>query len=322
MRGRFDTVTHPKNDPRQFQALIREDDSSSSLFFYDMSINEHPRRSDLSKNSFLDFIGRLSGASIVVRGATSPKSDEKPLYLHVSGRNQKSVANAIAFIYDVIEGLIDLPEDQKSTTTIKTDSSTDVSVNIINPPASFNLRAKILGREGAYVKHITATTGCRVQLKGLGSQYLDPTTGKEEPVPLYMHITGPSEAQVDEARELAEGLAGTVRKDYERFRSNQPNQSSLEYSEFLSWAKANPDNASTYVQQMRNLYKSLHQNPLLQQQPVVEAEPMIEEVEMDIEEVDMDIEEVEMDEQDVEVIEDESIQIHSGEPESKRTRVE
>ncbi|KAL0215383.1 hypothetical protein P9112_007567 [Eukaryota sp. TZLM1-RC] len=276
----------PVTDPSTFLPSIRKGDQS--LYFYDMPLLDHPRRADLLKNHFLDHIGRLAGASLVVRGSSTPRSDERPLYLHITARNNKAVANAVALIYDTIEGHIEYPEEHSSAPNQrpKEESSAIVSINIVNPPPSFNLRAKVLGREGTYVKHISSTTGCRVQLKGLGSQYMDPATGKEEPVPLYMYITGPSDLQVNEAKELGESLAGAVRKEYERYRSNVkvPKEGGSSYSEFLQWARQNPDGAQTFIAQMKNLYQStlaMEQTLEAQNQPSL---PIVEEdSDMDIE---------------------------------------
>lgn len=58
----------------------------------------------------------------------------------------------------------------------------------IDPDRSFNIRAKILGPGGAYVKHVQQETATKVQLKGKGSGYLEPSTNKEAQVPLYISI--------------------------------------------------------------------------------------------------------------------------------------
>lgn len=89
---------------------------------------------------------------------------------------------------------------------------------------NFNIRAKVVGPsvciffftqshvnllrypQGSFVKYIQAETSTRVQIKGIGSGFIDQEvrkillssqifnfllqqTGAEEPVPLYIHIT-------------------------------------------------------------------------------------------------------------------------------------
>jgi hypothetical protein len=53
----------------------------------------------------------------------------------------------------------------------------------------FNLRAKIVGPNGAFVKHIQQETGCRVQLKGKGSGFYESSTGVESEEPLHVHVS-------------------------------------------------------------------------------------------------------------------------------------
>ncbi len=52
----------------------------------------------------------------------------------------------------------------------------------------FNVRAKIVGPQGQYVKHVQNETRTRVQLKGYGSGYLEADTGRESDEPLYINI--------------------------------------------------------------------------------------------------------------------------------------
>ena len=53
----------------------------------------------------------------------------------------------------------------------------------------FNLRAQVVGHGGAYVKHIQQETGCRVQIKGRGSGYMEVATGRESDEDMFLHVT-------------------------------------------------------------------------------------------------------------------------------------
>ncbi|KAI8331177.1 hypothetical protein BC941DRAFT_360708 [Chlamydoabsidia padenii] len=64
----------------------------------------------------------------------------------------------------------------------------DVAVDIADGP-NYNLRAKIVGPQGAYVKHISSVTGCRIQLRGKGSGFYEQDTGVESEEPLHIHIS-------------------------------------------------------------------------------------------------------------------------------------
>ena len=58
----------------------------------------------------------------------------------------------------------------------------------LEPVPGFNLRAQVVGHGGAYVKHIQQETGCRVQIKGRGSAYLEASTSRESDEDMYLHV--------------------------------------------------------------------------------------------------------------------------------------
>ena len=58
----------------------------------------------------------------------------------------------------------------------------------LDPVPGFNLRAQVVGHGGAYVKHIQQETGCRVQIKGRGSGYLENATGRESDEDMFLHV--------------------------------------------------------------------------------------------------------------------------------------
>jgi hypothetical protein len=43
--------------------------------------------------------------------------------------------------------------------------------------------------QGMFVKYIQQETGTRVQIKGLGSGFINQETGQEDPEPMHIHIT-------------------------------------------------------------------------------------------------------------------------------------
>ena len=58
----------------------------------------------------------------------------------------------------------------------------------LDPVPGFNLRAQVVGHGGAYVKHIQQETGCRVQIKGRGSGYMEASTGRESDEDMFLHV--------------------------------------------------------------------------------------------------------------------------------------
>jgi len=45
------------------------------------------------------------------------------------------------------------------------------------------------GPQGAFVKYIQQETQTRVQIKGIGSGFVDQETGREADEPMYIHVT-------------------------------------------------------------------------------------------------------------------------------------
>lgn len=45
-----------------------------------------------------------------------------------------------------------------------------------------------MGRGGDNVKFIQQETGCKVQIKGRGSGFMEPQSGRESDEPMYLHI--------------------------------------------------------------------------------------------------------------------------------------
>ncbi|KAI8065803.1 hypothetical protein BC940DRAFT_303633 [Gongronella butleri] len=63
-----------------------------------------------------------------------------------------------------------------------------VEVDLPDSP-HYNIRAKIVGPQGAFVKYINNVSGCRVQVRGRGSGFVEYDTGVESSEPLYIHLS-------------------------------------------------------------------------------------------------------------------------------------
>jgi hypothetical protein len=59
-----------------------------------------------------------------------------------------------------------------------------------------------------------------VQIKGRGSGFTEHGTGRESDEPMYLHVAGPDPAMVQLAKEECIELLGTVKKQYESFKSH------------------------------------------------------------------------------------------------------
>ncbi|KDR68433.1 hypothetical protein GALMADRAFT_257162 [Galerina marginata CBS 339.88] len=194
-------------------------DQHDAEFTYDIDINDVRNRYLLTRGSTQDQIHEETGASVGTRGVWYPdrsKATEKdpPLYIHISAHTKEMLDQAVAKINELIAldmgSLVDKGDKTRERRKWP-EEKLPVGLESIR---NFNIRAKVVGPSGSFVKYIQAETSTRVQIKGIGSGFIDQETGQEEPVPLYIHITGPEEGQVARAKVLTEDLLLVVRQEH------------------------------------------------------------------------------------------------------------
>lgn len=199
---------------------IGQRDPHDAEFTHDIDINDIRNRYLLTKSSTQSEIQEDTGTSISTKGVWYPdrsKATERdpPLYLHLSASSKPQLQNAIDKINELISlDLGPLVEDKKDRLREKRkwpEEKLPVGIDTIR---NFNVRAKVVGPGGMFVKYIQQETGTRVQIKGLGSGFVDQETGKESDEPMHIHITGPDEAQVARAKVLTEDLLEVVRIEH------------------------------------------------------------------------------------------------------------
>ncbi|CEI95693.1 hypothetical protein RMCBS344292_09872 [Rhizopus microsporus] len=205
---------------------LHAEESKEGEFTKNIPINDLKNRYMLTRGATQTQIHQETGADVTTRGKYYPdislaSPGEPPLYLHVSAKTRESLDKAVKKIQELIETAqvpsaqpVEKPEKRFERKLFEK----KIPVNVPgNPP--FNLRAKIVGPQGAFVKHIVQETGARVQLKGKGSGFIDATTGKESEEELHVHITCLKEDGLDSAVKLTEDLLATVRQEAERLQS-------------------------------------------------------------------------------------------------------
>ncbi|KAF8555884.1 hypothetical protein OG21DRAFT_1602647 [Imleria badia] len=203
---------------------IGQRDPHDAEFTHDIDINDVRNRYVLTKGSTQSEIHEQTGASVSTKGVWYPdrtKATEKdpPLYLHLSASARDTLQNAIDRVNDLINmDLGPLVEDKKDRLRDKVDQDRKwpeeklpVGLETIR---NFNVRAKVVGPQGVFVKYIQQETGTRVQIKGIGSGFVEQETGKESDEPMHIHITGPDEGQVARAKVLTEDLLEVVRAEH------------------------------------------------------------------------------------------------------------
>ncbi|KAI8989558.1 hypothetical protein BDB01DRAFT_782337 [Pilobolus umbonatus] len=210
-----------------FKTSLTKNDNE---FMKDIPINDLKNRYMLTRGLTQTQIHEETGADVTTRGKYYPDPQlatdkEPPLYLHISASNKESLDKAVAKIEELIEtaqipapGSGFPPKDEKVDIVKRPERKfyeKKIYVNI-NGPTHFNLRAKIVGPNGAYVKHIHQETGSRIQLKGKGSGFYEAATGVESDEPLHMQISSSREEGLEAAVKLAQNLLDTVRAEAER----------------------------------------------------------------------------------------------------------
>ncbi|KAF8946456.1 hypothetical protein BGZ47_000526 [Haplosporangium gracile] len=220
----------------------REANRERDEFFKDIDINDIKHRYILTKGSVQTQIQRDTTADVTTRGKYYPDRSmatekDPPLYLHVTAMTQEALDLALQKIDELINEVqnpVPLPPQRDSFAPPSRmpggppprhhqpfPFQTRVEINM-DSERTFNVRAKIVGPGGQYVKHVQNETRTRVKLKGQGSGFLEVETGREAEEPLYICILGNTQEEVDEAERLCKDLVETVRAEYERMKSRPP----------------------------------------------------------------------------------------------------
>ncbi|KAI1745481.1 hypothetical protein F4680DRAFT_402335 [Xylaria scruposa] len=213
---------------------------SDGDYIKDIEVNDLRNRYLLTKGSTQKMIKEETGADVTTRGEYYPDKSmatptAPPLYLHVTSTSKVGLDAAVKKIEEMMKqelpNLVDerrfrrRDQEQVERDEFGRRKWPEAKIPIsLEPVQGFNLRAQIVGHGGAYVKHIQQETGCRVQIKGRGSGYLEASTNRESDEDMYLHVAGPDPNMVEKAKELCEDLVGKVKEEYEEFKARPPRQ--------------------------------------------------------------------------------------------------
>ncbi|XP_076819480.1 KH homology domain-containing protein 4-like [Clavelina lepadiformis] len=84
-------------------------------------------------------------------------------------------------------------------------------------PPDFDLKSKLIGVNYANFNFVANATGAKVILRGRGSGFLEPTSGREAFESMYVFISHPNQNGVDAAKKLVHNLISTVHSEYNGF---------------------------------------------------------------------------------------------------------
>ncbi|RYP19844.1 hypothetical protein DL765_003098 [Monosporascus sp. GIB2] len=209
-------------------------------YIKDIEVNDLRNRYLLTKGSTQKMIKDETGADVTTRGSYYPDKSmatpsNPPLYLHVTSTSKEGLDKAVEKIEELMkQELPNLVDERRFRRRDQEQVERDefgrrkwpeakIPINL-EPVQGFNLRAQVVGHGGSYVKHIQQETGCRVQIKGRGSGYLEAATNRESDEDMYLHVAGPDPKMVDKAKELCEDLLANVKEQYEEFKARPPRQ--------------------------------------------------------------------------------------------------
>ncbi|KAI6089006.1 hypothetical protein F4821DRAFT_232729 [Hypoxylon rubiginosum] len=209
-------------------------------YIKDIEVNDLRNRYLLTKSSTQKMIKEETGADVTTRGNYYPDKSmatpsNPPLYLHVTSTSKSGLDLAVEKIEEMMkQELPNLVDERRFRRRDQEQVERDefgrrkwpeakIPINL-EEVRGFNLRAQVVGHGGSYVKHIQQETGCRVQIKGRGSGYLEASTNRESDDDMYLHVAGPDAKMVDKAKDLCEDLIANVKEAYEEFKSRPPRQ--------------------------------------------------------------------------------------------------
>ncbi|KAJ7497978.1 hypothetical protein B0H11DRAFT_1800928 [Mycena galericulata] len=222
---------------------------AEEAFSQDVDINDVRNRYMLTKASTQQQIREEAGGSVSTKGVWYPdrsKATDKdpPLYLHVTARSAEILKKTIDTINEYIAiDMGSLVEDKKKEKRKWPEEKLPVGLESVR---NFNIRAKVVGPSGSFVKYIQQETQTRVQIKGIGSGFVDQETGRESDEPLYIHITGPEEGQVARAKVLTEDLLLVVRSEHAKVamaaqqEQMELRQAQMQYAAYSAMASGYP----------------------------------------------------------------------------------
>ncbi|KAG2143773.1 uncharacterized protein EDB93DRAFT_1251826 [Suillus bovinus] len=238
---------------------IGQKDPHDGDFTHDIDINDVRNRYMLTKGSTQSEIHEDTGASVSTKGVWYPdrsKATEKdpPLYLHLSASSKETLQRAIDKVNELIAiDLGPLVEDKKDRLREKRKWPEEKMPVGLETIRNFNVRAKVVGPQGMFVKYIQQETSTRVQIKGQGSGFVEQETGRESDEPMHIHITGPDENQVARAKVLTEDLLEVVRSEHAKAQAAmmqqqmELHQAQMQFSQYpmggYGVAPPAPDNA-------------------------------------------------------------------------------
>ncbi|KEI42610.1 uncharacterized protein L969DRAFT_57317 [Mixia osmundae IAM 14324] len=226
-------------------------------FVKDIEVNDLRNRYLLTRGSTQHEIQDATGASVTTKGQWYPDKSmatdkDPPLYLHITANSQEELDKAVARVQELIDqdlgplterpGFRDRDRERRRWPEAKIEIGLETLRN-------FNVRAKIVGPGGLFVKFIQAETNAKVQIKGLGSGFVEQDTNVESQEPMHIAIAGPDERQVARAKELAEDLLTVVKEEWNKSKAVLDQYMHQQQAQYNNPVYQYPGQYAAYAQQ-------------------------------------------------------------------------
>lgn len=180
-----------------------------------LQVNDVKNRYLITKGSTQQQIHQDTGASLTTKGTWYPDrnlatAENPPLFIHVEAATQEMLDAALAKIQEVIDSEAPQLIEERGMRGSRTAPTREQQQQQQQQGGSgwperrkwpeqkipigletlrnFNVRAKIVGPGGMFVKYIQAETGTRVQIKGRGSGFIETDTGAEANEDMFIHV--------------------------------------------------------------------------------------------------------------------------------------
>ncbi|EKD04685.1 hypothetical protein A1Q2_01023 [Trichosporon asahii var. asahii CBS 8904] len=208
-------------------------------FVKDIEINDLRNRYVLTRSSTQK--NDETGASIETKGVWVPDRSrmppgEMPLYLHIVAKSQVILDAAVAKVNELIDQELGPLIEERTLIARARATGQPLPPGVgqrqkwpeeklfigLDPIRNFNIRAKVVGPGGMFVKYIQAETGARVQIKGRGSGFIENDTGRESDEAMHISIVAPTDEQIQRAKILADDLLMVLRIEYDKARGVYP----------------------------------------------------------------------------------------------------
>ncbi|GAA6043853.1 hypothetical protein JCM8097_007239 [Rhodosporidiobolus ruineniae] len=210
----------------------RDRDREAGLFVEDIEINDLRNRYLLTKGPTQQQLLADTGASVLTRGVWYPDKamateKDPPLYLHITAETADKLEAGVRAVRHLIDseaqsmGGLGGPGGPGGARGAADGGwggrrkwqEEKLPIDL-EPLRNFNIRAKTVGPAGMFVKYIQSETGTRVQIKGLGSGFIETETGRESDEPMHISVAGPDQSTIDRALVLARDLLSVVKEKH------------------------------------------------------------------------------------------------------------